>query len=155
MPYANIEYDVLTGGDCHARAEGRMVWEQVNATWRSSIAIATSAYSDSEVSVVFKIPVKRPWQPTALLIFRNHPACRLDVNSMHREDGVLYDETHWQWCRRWPSKEAFRTAPDAPAVSRNDAVSGPEYRAVLNYFLDSFAIDRSRLQWADPPGGVQ
>ena len=152
MGYDQREW-ALARGEVDAVAYGPMDWEAVNGAWRARASVAASGFDDGEVMIEMVVrPGPRAVEPSIVLLFRDAGVRRVDVNGVHREDGVPRQQTHVQG-EPPPDFLAWIDGEDFPNLPTQGPVSGEDYYRVFTAAAARLAVDVQGVDWTDPPEG--
>lgn len=143
----------IARGEVDAAAYGPMDWTGVNGAWRARVPVAADGFGADEVALEMVVrPGPRAVEPSVVLIVGGSPVRRLDVNGVHRMDGVPRQQTHMQG-EPPPEYLVWVEDKDFPKFPVQGPVGGGDYYRVFTAAASMMGLDVQGVDWADPPEG--
>lgn len=143
----------LIAGELDPMAYGLVEWSGINGAWRGRLPVTANGFGDGELSLEMVVrPGPRAVEPTVTLIALGRNVRRVDVNGVHRDDGVPRRQTHIQG-EPPPNFFEWIDPNQFPPFPESGTVGGADYDRIFRACAASVGVDVSGVTWNDPPEG--
>lgn len=142
----------LVEGHANATAYGEMQWMSYASDSRSRVPVAADHFEQDQLELEMRVSPGRPCEPNVVLLALGECVRRVDVNSVHRIDGVPYRQSHLQG-QPPPDYLVWLDDKALPPLSGSGIVDGEEYRRLFRAAAKLMHVDTTSVDWNDPPGG--